>query len=108
MYRDIPAELLRVIEPIVCDHGLEIVDGAVLRGKGRTRVRVTVDTQVGDGRVLVDECAAVSREIGHGLASTARMCEFSKTISADKPRGHATVTSRPNTHKTRNMETSRL
>lgn len=67
MYRDIPPELLRVVEPIVRDHGLEVVDAGILRGSGRAHVRLVVDTPAGDGRVLVDTCAKVSREVGHGL-----------------------------------------
>jgi ribosome maturation factor RimP len=67
MYRDIPGELLDLLEPVVLSHGLELVDAAVLRGPGRSHVRVVVDTPSGDGRVGVDQCAAVSREIGHGL-----------------------------------------
>ncbi len=70
MYKDIPAELLAVIEPIVLDHGLEVVDAGVFPGRGDARVRVVVDTPAGDGRVTIDECAAVSREIGHGLDAT--------------------------------------
>jgi ribosome maturation factor RimP len=67
MYRDIPPKLLAVMEPIVRDHGLEVVDARVLRGSGRAHVRLVVDTPEGDGRVLVDTCAQVSREVGHGL-----------------------------------------
>jgi ribosome maturation factor RimP len=67
MYRDIPPKLLSLVEPIVRDHGLEVVDAGILRGGGRARVRLVVDTPAGDGRVLVDTCAAVSREVGHGL-----------------------------------------
>ena len=67
MYRDIPPKLLAVVEPIVRDHGLEVVDARVLRGGGRAHVRLVVDTPAGDGRVLVDTCAQVSREVGHGL-----------------------------------------
>jgi len=67
MYRDIPPELLKVVEPIVRDHGLEVVDAGILRGSGRAHVRLVVDTPQGDGRVLVDTCARVSREVGHGL-----------------------------------------
>jgi len=67
MYRDIPPKLLAVVEPIVRDHGLEVVDAGVSRGRGRARVRLVVDTPQGDGRVLVDTCARVSREVGHGL-----------------------------------------
>jgi ribosome maturation factor RimP len=67
MYRDIPVELLRLIEPVVQSHGLELVDATVGRGPGRARVRVVLDTRAGDGAVLVDQCAAVSRELGHCL-----------------------------------------
>jgi ribosome maturation factor RimP len=70
MYRDIPAALLEAIEPVVSAHGLEIVDASVRVGRGRGRVEVTVDTPAGDGRVTVDEVAAVSREIGHTLDAT--------------------------------------
>ncbi|HTO53321.1 MAG TPA: ribosome maturation factor RimP [Myxococcota bacterium] len=67
MYRDIPEKLLRVVEPVVRAHGLELVDAALGRGPTRSLLRVIVDTPSGDGRVKVDECAAVSRELGHGL-----------------------------------------
>ena len=63
MYRDIPQELRALVEPVVQDHGLELVDAAVTRGRGPWLVRVTVDTPAGDGRVDVDRCAEVSREI---------------------------------------------
>ncbi len=67
MYKDIPADLRRVVEPVVQAHGLELVDAGIGRGPTRSLVRIVVDTPVGDGRVLVDECAAISREVGHGL-----------------------------------------
>jgi ribosome maturation factor RimP len=67
MYNDIPSDLLSVVEPVVRDHGLEVVDAAISGGRGRAHLRVVVDTPQGDGRVLVDTCAAVSRELGHGL-----------------------------------------
>ena len=67
MYRDIPKNLLGVIEPVVRSYGLELVDAQVGQGPGHTRLQVVVDTPEGDGRVTVDSCAAVSREIGHGL-----------------------------------------
>ena len=41
-----------------------LVDAAVGRGPTRSLVRVIVDTPSGDGRVKVDECAAVSRAPG--------------------------------------------
>ena len=67
MYKDIPADFLHVIEPVVESRGLEIVDASVQQGRGRIHVRVVLDTPQCDGRVTIDECAAVSREIGHNL-----------------------------------------
>jgi ribosome maturation factor RimP len=67
MYRDIPKALREAIEPIVRAHGLELVDAALRAGPGRSRLVVVIDTAQGDGRVLVDQCAAVSREIGYAL-----------------------------------------
>lgn len=67
MYRDIPEELRRLIEPIVMDHGLELVDVALHRGRSPWLLRVTLDTPEGDGRVSVERCAEVSREIGTQL-----------------------------------------
>ena len=67
MYRDIPEDLKRLIEPVVEDAGLELVDVSVLRGGRPWRVRIVVDTRTGDGRVPVDRCAEVSREIGTQL-----------------------------------------
>ena len=37
------------------------------KGPGRSLVRIILDTPVGDGRVTLDACAAVSREVGHAL-----------------------------------------
>ncbi len=67
MYQDIPKNLLGVIEPVVLDHELELVDAQARQGRGRAHLRVVVDTPEGDGRVTVEACAVVSREIGHGL-----------------------------------------
>ncbi len=67
MYRDIPEELLALIEPVVEDHGLELVDVERSGGRAPRRLRVIVDNPNGDGRVLVDLCATVSREIGTHL-----------------------------------------
>lgn len=67
MYRDIPRELLGLIEPIVQDHGLELVDAELVRGRGPWQLRVVVDTPAGDGLVSVESCAHVSREIGSQL-----------------------------------------
>ena len=67
MYRDIPARLRAIVEPIVGDHGLELVDAEERGGRGQGRLRVVLDTPRGDGRVTVDQCAAVSRELSHAL-----------------------------------------
>jgi ribosome maturation factor RimP len=67
VYRDIPEELRQVIEPVVEAAGLELVDIVLLRGRRPWSLRVTIDTPAGDGRVPVDGCAAVSREISTHL-----------------------------------------
>jgi ribosome maturation factor RimP len=65
--RDIPEELRVLIEPIVDDAGFELVDTLLTRGRAPWLLRVTIDTPEGDGRVPVDRCAEVSREIGSQL-----------------------------------------
>jgi ribosome maturation factor RimP len=67
VYRDIPEELRELIEPVVEAAGLELVDAALVRGRQPWLLRVTIDTPVGDGRVGVDACAALSRELGTHL-----------------------------------------
>ncbi|MEN8181449.1 MAG: ribosome maturation factor RimP [Myxococcota bacterium] len=67
MYRDIPTDLLELIEPVVEAHGLELVDATLHKGRAPWTLRVVVDTPEGDGRVPVEGCAAVSREIGTHL-----------------------------------------
>jgi ribosome maturation factor RimP len=62
VYRDIPADLRALVEPVAADHGFELVDAEVQRGRPGL-VRITVDTPRGDGRVPVDALAALSREI---------------------------------------------
>ena len=62
MYRDIPGELREMIEPVIADHGCELVDATVTRRP--TIVRITVDNESGDGRVGVDVCERISRELG--------------------------------------------
>lgn len=59
-----------LIEPVVEGSGLELVDVMITRG-GRPRLlRVTIDTPQGDGRVSVERCADVSREIETQLDAT--------------------------------------
>lgn len=67
MYADIEPALLRVIEPIATDRGLEIVDATLSRIRGGAQVRVVLDTPAGDGRVDVEECARALREFRHAL-----------------------------------------
>jgi ribosome maturation factor RimP len=67
MYRDIPEELRALIEPIVADHGLELMDAELVRGRGPWQMRVVLDTAAGDGAVSVESCAEVSRELGTQL-----------------------------------------
>jgi ribosome maturation factor RimP len=63
VYRDIPDDLRALIEPVVEDHGFELVDVVVTRGAGPGSVRVTIDSELGNGLVPIDVCVDVSREI---------------------------------------------
>lgn len=63
MYHDIPEGLRVHIEPIVADHGCELVDVERTGGQGAAILRVIVDSERGDGRVEVGVLARLSREI---------------------------------------------
>lgn len=67
MYRDIPEELREIVEPVVVEARLELVDVLLTRGPRPWLLRVTVDTPEGDGRVSVERCAEVSRELDSQL-----------------------------------------
>ena len=67
MYQDIPADLKEMIEPVVEDHGFELMKVETVRGAGPALLRITIDTPAGDGRVPVDSLAGVSREVGTHL-----------------------------------------
>lgn len=67
VYLDIPEEMRTMIEPIVADHGLELVDIERHQARPPWTVRVIVDTREGDGRVPVERCADLSREIAAHL-----------------------------------------
>jgi len=84
MYRDIPEELRSLIEPVVEDAGLELVDVTLRRGRPPWLVRITVDTTSGDGRVPVDRCALVSREIATQL-DVAEAIESSYQLEVSSP-----------------------
>jgi len=63
VHREIPKELRALIDPVVKDAGLELVDVLINRGKQPWQVRIIVDTPQSDGRVPVERCAEVSREL---------------------------------------------
>jgi|GEM_PF-386660 len=84
MYRDIPEELRILIEPVVNDAGLELVDASLVRGGRPWNLRITIDTPVGDGRVPVDDCARVAREIGTQL-DVADAIEASYRLEVSSP-----------------------
>lgn len=67
LYRDIPVGLRDLIEPIVADHGCELVDAETLGGQGAQVLRITIDTPECDGRVPVERCVDVSRELETSL-----------------------------------------
>ena len=83
MYRDIPQEIRGLIEPVVESHGLELVDVELARGRAPWVVRVIVDTRECDGRVSVERCAEVSREIGtHFDAANAISASYRLEVSS--------------------------
>ncbi len=45
------------------EHECELVDVEVTRPRGPGLVRIVVDSRVGDGRVPIERCAAISREL---------------------------------------------
>ncbi len=63
MYRDIPEQYKEIVEPVVDEHGLELLDIEISGGRGPKGIRITVDTPACDGRVDIECCAKVSREI---------------------------------------------
>ena len=67
IYRDIPEALRNLIEPVVIENGCELVDVEVAQSggqfKGRGLLRITVDSPSGDGRVPIERCVAISREV---------------------------------------------
>ena len=67
MYREIPEDLRALIEPVVDEAGFELVDVQLARGGKPWTLKITIDTPGCDGRVSVDSCATVSREVGSQL-----------------------------------------
>ena len=52
-----------MIEPVVDEHGCELVDVEVARNRGQGLLRITVDSPSSDGRVPIERCVAISREV---------------------------------------------
>ena len=67
VYWDIPEELRALIEPVVDEAGFELVDVQLAHGGRPRTLKITIDTPESDGRVSVDGCAAISRELGSQL-----------------------------------------
>jgi ribosome maturation factor RimP len=58
--------LINALEPVVADHGMEIVDLELVVDRGGPVLRLFVDQQSGAG-VTVEDCARVSRDCGAEL-----------------------------------------
>lgn len=84
MYRDIPDGYRGLIEPIVMDYGFELVDVELRQGRAPWGVRVVVDTSQADGRVPVDRCAELSREIAVAL-DAADLIQSRYTLEVSSP-----------------------
>jgi len=63
VYRDIPEDLKRLVEPVLDDLGCELVDVVVRRTAKDGLLRVVIDNASGDGRVSIDSIESASREI---------------------------------------------
>ncbi len=63
MYRDIPLDLRFRIEPVVEEQDCELVDVELRRNSAEDLIRITIDSQSGDGRVAIERCEAISREV---------------------------------------------
>ena len=63
IYRDIPEALRSLIEPVVDEHDCELVDVEVAQNRGKGLLRITVDSPSGDGRVPIEQCVSISREV---------------------------------------------
>lgn len=83
MYSDIPEDLRGLIEPIIEEHGYELMNVETVHGRQSVLLRITIDSQTGDGRVPVDAIAGVSREIGTQLdAADAIQGEYRLEVSS--------------------------
>ncbi len=57
-------EIEHLVEPILDDMGIELVDVEYHSGQGKRLLRIYADRPTG---ITLDDCAMVSREIGHVL-----------------------------------------
>lgn len=64
MYHDIPEDLKQIVEPVVQEHGCELVDVVVRPNLGEGLIRVVIDDIDGNGRVSIESLESISREIG--------------------------------------------
>ena len=84
VYKDIPEELRNAIEPVVLEHALELMNVQTTRDRGMTVLRVTLDTEEGDGRVPVDRLAKVSREV-ESVLDAAEIMEDGYRLEVSSP-----------------------
>lgn len=84
MYKDIPEDLRVLIEPVVEDHGYELMNVETVHGRQSVLLRITIDDRAGDGRVPIDAIARVSREIGAQL-DAADVIEGSYRLEVSSP-----------------------
>lgn len=68
-----PEALRGLIEPVVEEHDCELVDVEVARNRGTGLLRITVDSPAGDGRVPIERCVRISREVETLLDATDAM-----------------------------------
>ncbi|MCP4905441.1 MAG: ribosome maturation factor RimP [bacterium] len=47
----------------MAEHGFELVDVEVAQNRGMGLLRITVDSPSGDGRVPIERCVSISREV---------------------------------------------
>lgn len=63
--KNLEVTLRALIDPIVSAAGLDLIEFRMLRSpRGGVRLQLFVDRFAGEGGVLVDDCASISRKIG--------------------------------------------
>jgi len=64
-----------LIEPVVQEHDCELVDVEVAKNRGMGLLRITVDNRNADGRVSIERCVAISREVETLLDASDQMSD---------------------------------